>query len=851
MRTREKTYWREVALRFRTYNGLFLELPFEGVKDQGILLPLFARHCADSLAEGMRPDRIVDEFFASRTGGEGSLHQTLYSMLQFAERQVALFDAVEDASYEKIHDTTGAQSLAATLQRVQEDGLSDELAEFCKDYNVRIVLTAHPTQFYPGEVLGIMADLEDAVRRGEIDETYELLLQMGKTRFRNTSNPTPEDEARGLLWYLENVFYEKVSEIQLRLDAAAGVSPGALTNIELGFWPGGDRDGNPYVTPETTIRVAGMLRESILALYRRDLLRVTRRLTFPGTGGRVRELLTRLDSLAKPEDLLEELRSIRDELENRHDGLFVRYVNDLIGKVAIFGFHFASLDLRQDSRVHRSLVSELLAKYAGLSASERFDLLEKILAGRQSLEQETAEHESLAERDPAGVIGSLVAARQVRQSNGSHGLHRYVISNTRDAANVLEVMFLARVSGWDAEAFDLDIVPLFETIEDLHAAAGVMEQLYASPVYRQHLQRRGDHQTIMVGFSDGTKDGGYVAANWQIFRTKQLLTASAREHGIELTFFDGRGGPPGRGGGNTHRFYRSLGPGIAGTGIHVTVQGQTVSAKFGTRSAAEHNLGQIVSAGILNRLYPSEHYILTDDDVALLNTLSADSLEAYNALRGSDAFIPFLERMTPLTYYGESKIGSRPSSRQSGEITLDSLRAIPFVGAWSQMKLNVPGYYGLGTALARARERGRTDELRRLYRDSLFFRTLMDNSMQSLLKTHFSLTRYLAEDPVFGELWERIREEAELTQSMLLEISGENELLESEPTTRESIRLREELITPVATIQQYALIRLRALRRKGRDKEETDSRRDREIRELEHLVIKSMAASVNAARNAV
>lgn len=836
----ESAYRREVSLRFQTFNGLLLELPFAGVRDHGILLPVFARRCREGLEAGQRPDRIVEDFFAGRDLGGKSLNSTLYSLLQFAERQIALFDAVEDASYERIHDTSGPQSLPATLKRVVVDELQHELIDFCREYDVRIVLTAHPTQFYPIGVLGIMADLDAAVRRGEIDETYELLLQMGKTRFRNSRKPSPEDEAHGLLWYLENVFYETVPKLQHELDDVTGAQLGENTNIQLGFWPGGDRDGNPFVTPETTLHVAELLRATILNLYLTDLNRMSRRLTFPGVADQVRHIIRDLPEMERYEELLGKLVELHERLESEHEGLFSRYVVDLIRKVATFGFHFATLDLRQDSRVHRALVSELYPDYANIDPSKRFGFLERLI-DRDETPADTAAD------DAAQTLGSLRAAKIVRERNGHRGLHRYVISNTRDAANVLEVLVLARAAGWQTAEFDIDVVPLFETIDDLLTAAAAMDQLYSSPVYRNHLQMRNDHQTIMLGFSDGTKDGGYVAANWQIYRTKQSLTETARSHGIELTFFDGRGGPPSRGGGNTHRFYRSLGPGIAGSGLHVTVQGQTISSKYGTRVAAEHNLGQIVSAGILNRLYPQELQSQGSSDRELLDSLAADGLAAYNQLRAMTAFVPFLERMTPLHFYGQSNIASRPSSRSTGQLTLDSLRAIPFVGAWSQMKLNVPGYYGFGTALSAARDRGRGDDLKRLYHDSLFFRTLVDNAMQSLSKTHFPLTHYLADDPGFGELWETIRREADLTRAMLLEVSGQAELLESEPNLQESIKMREDLTIPVATIQQYALIRLRALRRTG----QTSDVSDRAVRELEQIIIKSMAASVNAARNAV
>ncbi len=875
-------YWRDVTLRFQTYNALFLELPFEHVRDTGIVFPLFARFCREQLAQGERPDRIVDRFFDGQDLDDTALHDRLYSFLQLAERQVVLFDAIEDGAYETIHDVGGPQSLEATLERVADAGKTDQLRALADRLRIRIVLTAHPTQFYPDSVLAIVSDLSDAVRAGSMEDVYALLLQMGKTRFRNSRKPTPMDEARSLVWYLENVFYDAIPTIQAQIDGAVNVPPDGHAvptpapdhaNIELGFWPGGDRDGNPYVKPETTFEVAHMLRESILRSYQADLKRLTRRLTFPGVMEALAEARRRLDITLQPivegrhalpgdalacedrsdegyetwEDFARVLQEIADAIERDHRGLFLTQFNDLRRKVVAFGFHFATIDLRQDSRVHTAVADKLLAKaarddrYGGLSENQRIALLSKLVTQPEAIREPAGGDFDEERDDPMGVIGSLRVARNVQRLNGERGMHRYIISNTRSASNVLEVLAFAAAAGWDPLDCALDIVPLFETIDDLRNADDIMRTLYGSPLYRSHLERRGNAQTIMLGFSDGTKDGGYIAANWNIYRTKARLTALAREHGIEVTFFDGRGGPPGRGGGNTHRFYRSLGPDVAGDRLHITVQGQTISSKYGTVAAATHNIGQIASAGILNELFPDDTRRLNAGEIEMIDRLASDSLKAYRSLRDNDAFIPFLERVSPLHYYGRTNIGSRPTRRDNGSFSLGSLRAIPFVGAWSQLKMNVPGYYGVGTALARAVERGEEDALRDLYRESLFFRTLLDNSMQSLSKTAFELTSYLRADPTFGGFWRTIDSEAQLSRDMLLLMSGQHHLLENEPNTRQSIRLREELIVPVAVIQQYALLRLRW----------NGALDDPAVRTLEHLVVKSMAASVNASRNAV
>jgi len=279
----------------------------------------------------------------------------------------------------------------------------------------------------------------------------------------------------------------------------------------------------------------------------------------------------------------------------------------------------------------------------------------------------------------------------------------------------------------------------------------------------------------------------------------------------------------------------------AGEEIHLTIQGQTISSNFGTPDAARYNLEQLVTAGLETRLLPEDFQELADEQRDLLEELSRDSLKAYRELKERPDFLPYLEEMTPLIYYGQANNASRPTSRNSGgTLRLEDLRAIPFVGAWSQMKQNVPGFFGFGTALERAISSGKRDDLRRLFRDHLFFRTLVENSMQSLSKVNFSLTRFLGADDRFGELWHILEEEMSRTRALLLDVAAAEQLLPADAAIRESIALRETIVFPVLVIQQYALARLR----------ETElSEGEKEVHRK--LVVKSMAAIVNAGRNAV
>ncbi len=872
------TFEEQVGLKYQIYNGLFLDLPYHQVRQSGIMLPVFTAYCRERLEVGDAPEIILEDFFRERMGDPSfdELRNIVFKFMQIVERQVVLFDAIEDATFGRIHDLDGPGSLKEILNKISEDGKQREYRNFLKNYRVRMVLTAHPTQFYPDEVLAIITDLGGAILRDDLQEIYALLLQMGNTRFKNREKPSPLDEAKSLLWFLENVFYEVVPRVQSRMWRAASDDVSEMfretPNLELGFWPGGDRDGNPFVTADLTLETGNLLRGSILRRYQADLAALARRLTFPGIVERMDAIAEKLrftlyplvriqgitgyeeeacedasdQAYQRAEQLLEDLLEVRDSLIRDHLGLFTERVDELIAKVRIFGFHFATMDIRQDSRVIRGVVTEIMRgfgvpEYAESDVAERLRLITDF-SEKLPVKRDVAEE--LDDDRARDTVLSIRAARLLQDSNGSRAVHRYVISNTRDAANVLEVWLLAQCAAMEDEAMGLDIVPLFETIDDLVGAPAVMETLYTNPIYRHHLDARGGFQTIMLGFSDGTKDGGYVTANWEIYRAKERLTEVAQEHGVKVAFFDGRGGPPGRGGGNTHKFYRSLARTIANEQIHLTVQGQTISSKYGNADAARYNIEQLVSAGMENNLFPERTASLRPKDVAILDELSEHALASYRKLRGHPAFIRYLEQMTPLRYYGKTNIASRPTSRSGAtELRLDDLRAIPFVGAWSQMKQNVPGFFGFGSAIAAFAERNGEQGLQTLYRRSLFFRTLVENAMQSLSKTNYSLTQFLANDAEFGGFWRMLRDEARRTTDLLGRITGQGRLLGADPDLRSSIELRERMVLPLLVIQQWAL----AKERRAAAGEEISGSPEL----YEKVIVKSLAASVNASRNAV
>src|SRR5690554_2044969 len=643
-----KVYQTEVATRYTIYNSLFLDLPFSDIYRTGTLLPILTSLCQAGFEEGKTPKEIINQFFEDMLSDKSlkERHDLLFQLVQYVERQVVLFDSIEDAAFEKVNDLKGKGTMTALLSRAENDNKKEELIEKLRTFSVRLTLTAHPTQFYPGNVLAIITDLEEAIRGNDLGNINLLLQQLGKTGFIKKDKPSPYDEALSLCWFLEYVFYPSISDILVRVLKQLEFPLHEWDNPNLlmvGFWPGGDRDGNPYVTHGITKKVADKLQNSILKCYNRDIKRVRRRLTFKNVEPylllaerRIYQTLYGGDErLNSKEELLEILYEARKGIIEFHDGLFLDLLDGFILKIRIFGFHFASMDIRQDSRKHDELWEELISIKEGQKGVKSFresDEKEQItkLLSIDSL----PEVEALKNQFHVDMIKSIKAIDYIQTKNGAMGCHRYIISNSQSAIHILGVFQLARLLLPKNKAgLMLDIVPLFETIDDLLNAPDILEQLYTNPVYREHLEARGNKQTIMVGFSDGTKDGGYIRANWSIFRAKEEFTRISRAHGVNVVFFDGRGGPPARGGGNMHNFYASLGPNVENQEIQITVQGQTISANYGKQVSCTYNYEQLLSAGLENHLYPTPENSLTSEQKELIEEMAEYSYQYYKELK--------------------------------------------------------------------------------------------------------------------------------------------------------------------------------------------------------------------------
>ena len=844
-----------VLSKYQIYNSIFMTLPFDTITKTGALLPLFFETCEKGFSKNETPTAIVESFFKKYQARRSPKSQInlLFRFIQYIERQVVLFDAIEDAAFPVVNNMDGIGTLRSLKETASAENKLELLKNYLEEFKVRIVLTAHPTQFYPGSVLGIITDLTEAIKENDLTRIHQLLAQLGKTPFFKHKKPTPYDEAVSLIWYLENVFYKSFGTVYDYIQQNIFDGKHIQNDIiNIGFWPGGDRDGNPFVTPEITLKVASRLRETIIKNYYRDLRQLKRKVSFAGVEDRITALegemykmITNKKTDLTLDHLVYELKEIKAEIIQKHQSLYASDVNSLLNKIHLFGFHFSSLDIRQDSRAHAKVFNDMVnvliksgssifpANYHSLSESKQISTLSKI-EGRLDMDL-------ISDKETLKALKTMAAIKTIQETNGEKAANRYIISNNQTTLNVMQLYAMLKLVAFEDE-LTVDIAPLFETITDLENAPSVMEDLYTNPNYIAHLKARGNRQTIMLGFSDGTKDGGYLMANWAIYQAKERLTTISRKHDITVIFFDGRGGPPARGGGKTHNFYASLGPTIEDKEVQLTIQGQTISSNFGTLDSSQYNLEQLISSGVHNSLSDKD-LTMTPENRTVMAHLSKLSYEAYVDFKAHPKFIPYLEHMSTLKFYAKTNIGSRPSKRGKSEgLVFEDLRAIPFVGSWSQLKQNVPGFFGVGTALKYYEDIGEFDKAQHLFQTSDFFKTLIENSMMSLSKSFFDLTKYMSDDPEYGAFWNVIYTEYVTTKRLLLKLTGYSELMEEEPAGKASISVRESIVLPLLTIQQYAL-------KKIQDLEKESPRDEAQIEVYEKIVMRSLFGNINASRN--
>ena len=841
---RLEEFKKSVNNKFNVYNSLFLNLPYRNIENVGMVIPLLLHQSVKGLKSGKNPQTILEGFFQNYVNIELEKDRIdfMFRIIQYVERQVVLYDSVEDAAFPKLQEHSDSLSIKDYFQLVDKTKSWDKVEEKLSSFSARIVLTAHPTQFYTPAVLDIMNDLRTLIIENKIDDIDVTLQQLGLTSLINTQKPTPLDEAKNIIYILRNVYYDAMGNLYAYIKENIDNDEFENHNImKLGFWPGGDRDGNPFVTAKTTKDVADELRITLMKCYYNDLKKLQKKLTFREVHSQIKELRNKLyPTMFNPnknieyDEIIGSLQRIRTFLVEKYHKLYLNELDHFIDKVKIFKTHFATLDIRQDHSQHKKVVETVLKENGiikesieELSSKELVDILlhKKIKVNPNDFKDEIF-------KDTFKNVSQL---KSIQDKNGEEGCNRYIISNSEDIFSVLFVYGIFRWSGWEDDQITFDIIPLFETMKGMENAEEIMQTLFELPEYRTHVTFRGDKQTMMLGFSDGTKDGGYLKANWSILKTKEQLSKVCKKNNVKAMFFDGRGGPPARGGGKTHRFYAAQTKDIANNEIQLTIQGQTITSTYGTKEQFMHNSEQLLTAGLSNNIFGKEN-VISKEYRKLMEELSDLSFVKYDALKNHEMFIPYLENRSTLKYYQKANIGSRPGKRgNKKKLELTDLRAISFVGSWSQLKQNVPGYFGIGTAIQTIREQGRLRELKKMYKEVPFFKALMLNSMMSLTKCYFELTSYMKEDAKYGEFWHILHEEYKLSKEMLLLISNSKVLMENEAISRESIQIRENIVLPLLVIQQYALQKIG---------QKTDYKE-----QYEKIVTRSLYGNINASRN--
>lgn len=755
------------------------------------------------------------------------------------------------------------ETLEAALAEVRALGKS--LGDLLPRLDVHLTFTAHPTEARRRSVLeklvrieGALLDLETerltpAEEADLMDLLHRQVTGLWQTDELRARRPRVRDEVNNGLFFMDHVIIDAVPAFYRALARASGYPGRIPTFLHFESWMGSDTDGNPNVTPRVLEETLEYQRRYILrrydaALYGlvpelsqstnlvevspelRDLIQQDR-LDLPEVWNEIEDVNRREPYRAKltfmhyrlqatlrgdatgyrdPGELLADLRTIQGSLEAHGGAPFARGpVEDLIRQVETFGFHLLPLHLRLHSAEVTEALALLLADlglhadYGGLAPPERMQLLAQVLDGRTTPPVHPLKHR---------VVEALGVVHSAQARWGEEPIHTFVISMVANEASVLEGLALFRLIQPKGSPGGLDVVPLFETMEDLAACPDVMERLYRHTAYREHLRLRRDQQEVMLGYSDGNKDGGFLASRWALYRAQVALAQGAKAHGVRLRLFHGRGGSLSRGGEPTHRAILAQPPGTTEGAINITEQGEVLWQNYSHREIALHQWEQLVSAVLLALVRPAP--VVPPEWEELLEGMAREALGSYRDLVYEERdFIPYLREATPLEELAALNIGSRPVSRK-GTLRVQDLRAIPWVFAWTQNRHIIPGWYGLGHALAWAEDRGHGAEVRRMAQGWPFFATLLDAAQMTLGKADRLIAEHyskLVSDPALGaRIFRRIWDEYERCAKGVTAALAERELLDSNHVLKDAIRLRNPYVDPMNYLQAKFLREKRA-----------------------------------------
>jgi phosphoenolpyruvate carboxylase len=796
-------------------------------------------------------------------------------------------------------------SLATALARLREARISPrQIAAFLEGALVQPVLTAHPTEVQRKSILdrhrAIARFLDEQDEGGDSDRLEQNLrreiLLLWKTSELRTAQPTVSDEITNGLSYFQRTFFEVIPDLYAQLEESLGESTRISPFLRIGSWIGGDRDGNPSATHEVLGRAveqqAGLvfkhyleeiralaselglssryteISSALMALaessgdrsqsrdqepFRRALIGVHARLTttakqiFAQESG-PRESIAPLAAYASPAALLADLDIIHHALTSQGLALLAGgRLRHLRRSVEVFGFHLTSLDLRQHSLVHEKAITDIVARafgrdhYGSLAEDQRQHLLLRELSTVRPL---VSPHVRYAE-ETAELLRTLQVAARIHRRLGQAALPNYVISTSSSPSDVLEVAVLLKEAGLldpgPAPALSMNVVPLFETIEDLRGCAEVMDRLFSFPLWKRLLASRDNTQEVMLGYSDSNKDGGFLTSSWELYKAELSLVSVFAKHEVGIRLFHGRGGTVGRGGGPSYHAILAQPPGSVHGQLRLTEQGEVISSKYGDPVVGRRNLETLVAATM-------EASLLTHDSLGeseqlfheAAEELSAHALQAYRELvYGTPGFIRYFREATPINEIGDLNLGSRPAKRTQSD-RIEDLRAIPWVFSWGQSRHSLPGFFGFGTAvemyLGKDRRR-RLSLLRTMYRRWPFFRTLVDKLDMVLAKTDMGIAsryaRLVTDEQLRQTIFTRIEQEHARTRKAFFALTGNRTLLANNPSLARSLRNRIPYIDPLNHLQVDLLRRLRA--RGGQDSE---------LRRAIHMTINGIAAGL-------
>ncbi len=707
----------------------------------------------------------------------------------------------------------------------------------------------------------------------DIAAETEILWQTDEVRQRRLS---VLDEARNILFYFTETLFAVTPRIYEDLATAlAECYPGEQFEVgnvlEYGSWVGGDRDGNPTITLAHTAEILRLHRDTVLSLYIPAVRALSDRLSqsrhYVGVSAELEASLVTdaalLPSVAaeaagrsptepyrrKCEYIWERLRRTRTNAEGgygaasefvadleqierslkENNGHFAaaRVLTPLLRRVRLFGFHLARLDIREHKSRYlgalRAVLADTAIDWDALTEAERVALLEREIAGRRPLVPAAPSYDE--ETNITLGLFRLVADSMTHL--GPEAFGSFIMSMASDVSDVLAMLLLAKEAGLadlrddkndgDGGWSRVDVVPLFETIEDLENAPTVLDTLLSNAVYRRNVTHRGGAQEVMVGYSDSNKDGGYLTANWKLYVAQSKLAEVAQKHGVKLRLFHGRGGAIGRGGGPAGKAVLAQPPGSVRGRLKITEQGEVIAARYFDQEIAHRNLEQMLHAVLLASADTEDAPETPADWVAVMDEVSETAFTAYRALvYGDPGFVRFFHEATPIGEFAQLNIGSRPPKRTASD-RIEDLRAIPWVFSWMQSRYTLPGWYGVGAALGAyaAQSPAHLDRLRSMYDDWPFFTTLIDNAQMSLAKADLDIAaRYaaLAQDRTNADrIYGTIAAEYTRTAAVLLQITGQSALLDTAPVLQKSIRLRNPYVDPLSFLQVELLRRLRAL----------------------------------------